>query len=175
MCWRIAICQPCGFPIRKHATIEKRCGCVWKSSRRERASKNQVRNLAKRWQLRLPAWFTTSGNWSKQSLAGPRNVAADEVGQAGHGIRDALQSLIDIYQELSRQMELPDQAEAKLALCEDVCQAEAAAGIAHAHSHGVSDGTGVVPGAERSRPPCCQLSVGGGGAAKQCRRFAADG
>ena len=77
--------------------------------------KNQIRNLAKRWQLKLPAWFTTSGNWSKRSLAWLRSVAAGEVGQAGQGIRVALQSLIDIYQELSRQMGVLDQAVAKLA------------------------------------------------------------
>jgi transposase len=77
--------------------------------------KNQIRNLAKRWQLKLPAWFTTSGNWSKRSLAWLRSVAAGEVGQVGQGIRVALQSLIDIYQELSRQMGVLDQAVAKLA------------------------------------------------------------
>jgi transposase len=77
--------------------------------------KNQIRNLAKRSKLTLPAWFTKSGNWSRRSLQWLRGVAAGEVQQIGQGIRVALDSLIDIYQELSRQLGVLDQAVAKLA------------------------------------------------------------
>ena len=77
--------------------------------------KNQIRNLAKRWKLTLPAWFTKSGNWSRRSLAWLRAVAAGEVQQFSQGIQVTLNSLIDIYQELSRQLGVLDQAVAKLA------------------------------------------------------------
>ena len=77
--------------------------------------KNQIRNLAKRSKLALPAWFTNSGNWSKRSLQWLRSVAAGEFEQVGQGIRVALVTLIDLYQELSRQQGALDQAVAKLA------------------------------------------------------------
>lgn len=77
--------------------------------------KNQIRNLAKRSKLTLPTWFTKSGNWSKRSLQWLRNVAAGEMSQVGSGIRVALATLIDLYQELSRQQGALDQAVAKLA------------------------------------------------------------
>ena len=77
--------------------------------------KNQIRNLAKRSKLTLPAWFTKSGNWSRRSLAWLRSVAEGAVEERGQGIRTALRSLIDIYQELSRQLGVLDQAVAKLA------------------------------------------------------------
>ena len=77
--------------------------------------KNQIRNLIKRSKLTLPTWFTKSGNWSKRSLAWLRSLAAGEAEQLGQGIRVTLHSLIDIYQELSRQLGLLDQAVAKLA------------------------------------------------------------
>jgi transposase len=76
--------------------------------------KNQIRNLAKRSKLTWPAWFTKSGQWSKRSLAWLRNVAAGQVGELGQGIRVALATLIDLYQELSRQLGALDQAVAKL-------------------------------------------------------------
>src|SRR5690349_5033487 len=77
--------------------------------------KNQIRNLAKRSKVTLPGWFTKSGNWSKRSLAWLRNVATGEGEQIGQGIRVALNTLLDLYQELSRQIGLLDQAVAKLA------------------------------------------------------------
>jgi transposase len=77
--------------------------------------KNQIRNLAKRSKLALPAWFTKSGNWSKRSLAWLNSVVAGELGAVGQGIRTALATLIDLYQELSRQQGALDQAVAKLA------------------------------------------------------------
>ena len=77
--------------------------------------KNQIRNLAKRWNLPLPAWFTKSGNWSKRSLAWLKSVVAGEVGILGSWTRKSLASLTDLYQELSRQQGALDQAVAKLA------------------------------------------------------------
>jgi len=77
--------------------------------------KNQIRNLAKRSKLALPAWFSKGGNWSKRSLQWLRNVAAGQLPGIGQGIRTALATLSDLYQELSRQLGLLDQAVAKLA------------------------------------------------------------
>jgi len=76
--------------------------------------KNQIRNLTKRCKLTWPVWFTKSGNWSRRSLQWLRSVAAGE-GQVGRGIQVTLQSLLDLYQELSRQLGVLDQAVAKLA------------------------------------------------------------
>ena len=40
--------------------------------------KNQIRNLAKRSEMDLPDWFTTTGNWSRKSLAWLRDVGAGD-------------------------------------------------------------------------------------------------
>lgn len=77
--------------------------------------KNQIRNLAKRCKLTWPVWFTKSGNWSRRSLQWLRSVAAGEGQQVGRGIQVTLQTLLDLYQELSRQLGVLDQAVAKLA------------------------------------------------------------
>jgi transposase len=85
--------------------------------------KNQIRNLAKRAKLTLPAWFTASGNWSKRSLQWLRDVAAGQIGTLGEGIRVTLTSLLDVYQELSRQLGVLDKAVTKLARSERYARA----------------------------------------------------
>jgi transposase len=85
--------------------------------------KNQIRNLAKRSKLAWPAWFTKSGNWSKRSLAWLRSVAAGQMPEVGQGLRVALATLTDLYQELSRQLGLLDQAVAKLSCTPRYAQA----------------------------------------------------
>jgi transposase len=85
--------------------------------------KNQIRNLAKRAKLTLPAWFTASGNWSKRSLQWLRDVSAGQIGTVGAGIRVTLTSLLDLYQELSRQLGVLDKAIAQLARSERYARA----------------------------------------------------
>jgi transposase len=77
--------------------------------------KNQIRHLAKRWKLALPGWFSKSGNWSKRSLLWLAEVAAGVVGHLATGVQVALGSLLDLYQELTRQLGVLDQAVARLA------------------------------------------------------------
>jgi transposase len=119
--------------VRAHVLAGRKLPAVWIPDRQTRDDreavrmrlevgeqrtriKNQIRNLAKRSKLTLPAWFTKSGNWSRRSLRWLRSVAAEEVEQqVGQGIRVTLNALIDIYEELSRQLGVLDQAVAKLA------------------------------------------------------------
>jgi transposase len=77
--------------------------------------KNQIRNQAKRCKLSLPTWFTKAGNWSKRSVQWLRDVTAGRVGEVAAGLRVALASLLDLYQEYTRQLKLLDRAVAKLA------------------------------------------------------------
>jgi len=72
--------------------------------------KNQIRNLAKRWQLAFPDWFTATGDWSKKSLQWLRDVAAGETGTVREGARVALGSLVEQYQSLSEQIKSLDKA-----------------------------------------------------------------
>jgi transposase len=78
--------------------------------------KNQIRNQAKRCQLSLPTWFTKGGgNWSQRSVQWLRDVTARSIAGVADGIRVALGSLLDLYQEYTRQLKLLDRAVAKLA------------------------------------------------------------
>lgn len=85
--------------------------------------KNQIRTLAKRSRLALPAWFTAGGNWSRRSIQWLRDVAAGSIGGLGEGVRVALSSLVDIYQELCRQLNALDGVVAKLARSERYAKA----------------------------------------------------
>jgi transposase len=78
--------------------------------------KNQIRNLAKRGRLALPAWFTKSGEWSKRSVQWLRDTAAGIA--FAQGIRTALNSLVELYQELCRQMKALDKSILQLARSE---------------------------------------------------------
>ena len=80
--------------------------------------KNQIRTLAKRAQLTLPEWFTASGHWSKRSLKWLRDMARGEIGSLGEGQRTTLATLIDVYEEYSRQLRLLDEAVDRLAQTE---------------------------------------------------------
>lgn len=80
--------------------------------------KSQIRSLAKRCKLAFPTWFTKSGNWSRRSVKWLRDVAAGQVGELKAGIRTALASLIDLYEEMSRQLKALDDALARLARSE---------------------------------------------------------
>lgn len=77
--------------------------------------KNQIRSLAKRSKLVLPGWFSKGSCWSRRSLQWLRDVAAGTIGQLGEGVRVTLNSLVDLYQELCRQIDALDKAVAKLA------------------------------------------------------------
>jgi transposase len=72
--------------------------------------KNQIKNLAKRWQLALPSWFTASGDWSKRSLAWLVAVGSGETGGLGEGARTALSSLVALYQSLTIEIQRLDKA-----------------------------------------------------------------
>jgi transposase len=72
--------------------------------------KNQIRNLAKRWKLALPEWFTASGDWSKRSLQWLRDLAAGTIGGLGAGARSALASQVELYQALCVQLKTLDKA-----------------------------------------------------------------
>ena len=80
--------------------------------------KSQIRSLAKRSKLKFPAWFTKSGNWSRRSVKWLRDVAAGPAGAWREGIRTALASLVDLYEEMSRQLKALDDALARLACSE---------------------------------------------------------
>jgi len=80
--------------------------------------KNQIRSLAKRYRMTFPGWFTRSGNWSRRSVQWLRDVAATEIGELGEGVRVSLASLVDLYEELGRQLKALDQAIARLAKSE---------------------------------------------------------
>lgn len=77
--------------------------------------KNQIRALVKRAKLAFPSGFTTSGDWSRYSVQWLRDVAAGKENEVGVGIRTVLASLIDLYEELGRQLKILDQAVAALA------------------------------------------------------------
>jgi transposase len=70
--------------------------------------KNQIRNLAKRWKLALPDWFTKSGDWSGRSRQWLRDVAAGTLGALGSGARATLASLVDLYESLCGQLKTLD-------------------------------------------------------------------
>lgn len=76
--------------------------------------KNQIRTLAKRSKLGLPAWFTKSGEWSKRSMAWLEEVAAGTAGNLATGVRTALASLLAVYRELTQQLRQLDKAVANL-------------------------------------------------------------
>lgn len=77
--------------------------------------KNQIRTLAKRAKLVFPTWFTSSGNWSKRSVQWLRQTAIGEVGEVSPGLRLALGSLVDLHEELDRQLKVLDQGVLRLA------------------------------------------------------------
>ena len=80
--------------------------------------KNQIRGLAKRARLTMPGWFTRSGNWSRRSVQWLRGVAAGQVGDLGAGIRSGLASLVDLHEELCRQLAALDKVIVRLARSE---------------------------------------------------------
>jgi transposase len=80
--------------------------------------KNQIRNLAKRSRLAFPDDFTSSGDWSKRSVAWLREVAAGTTGALREGVRTALASLMELYQAMSAQIQALDQAIKRLSRTE---------------------------------------------------------
>jgi transposase len=77
--------------------------------------KNQIRNLAKRGRLAIPEWFTKSGEWSKRSVQWLRDTAPSGLPP---GLRAALGTLVELYQEVCRQMKALDRAILQLARSE---------------------------------------------------------
>ena len=85
--------------------------------------KNQIRNLAKRARLAIPPWFTKSGEWSKRSVQWLRDIAVNGLGEElGRGLCTALNSLMDLYHELCRQMAALDKSIAAIAKSERYSQ-----------------------------------------------------
>jgi transposase len=76
-------------------------------------TKNQIRNLLKRGRQALPAWFTKSGEWSKRSVQWLCDMAAGDA--LPQGIATVLNSLVELYKELCRQMKALDKAILQLA------------------------------------------------------------
>lgn len=72
--------------------------------------KNQIRNLAKRWQLRFPEWFSASGDWSRRSIGWLRDLAGGVSSGLQTGARAALTSLLSLYEALCEQIKSLDQA-----------------------------------------------------------------
>lgn len=72
--------------------------------------KNQIRCLAKRYQLSFPDWFSKSGNWSKKSMAWLEQVASGQQGGLDQCVRTVLQSLLPIYTTLCEQLKRLDVA-----------------------------------------------------------------
>jgi transposase len=81
--------------------------------------KNQIRNLAKRGRLAIPAWFTKSGEWSKRSVQWLQEMADGGLPQ---GLRTVLGTLVNVYEELCRQMKRLDKAILELARSERYAQ-----------------------------------------------------
>jgi transposase len=77
--------------------------------------KNQIRSLAKRTRLKLPEWFSKSGNWSRRSVQWLRDVATGELADLQQGIRVALASLLDLYAAFTDQLKTLDKTIAQLA------------------------------------------------------------
>jgi transposase len=77
--------------------------------------KNQIRSLAKRTRLKLPEWFSKSGNWSGRSVQWLRDVAVGELADLQQGIRVALASLLDLYAAFTDQLKTLDKTIAQLA------------------------------------------------------------
>lgn len=77
--------------------------------------KNQIRNLAKRWQQAFPSWFTKTGDWSKRSLQWLEEVGAGTQGSLREGARVTLTSLLNLYRAMSEELKTLDKAIAKLA------------------------------------------------------------
>ena len=83
-------------------------------------SKNQIRNLMKRYQRAFPDWFTKSGEWSKRSVQWLRQQAGLEAGEEGVPLLDecvqtALGSLVSLYEQMCEQLKQLDKAILKLA------------------------------------------------------------
>lgn len=70
--------------------------------------KNQIRGLAKRSGLEFPAWFGRSSNWSRRSVGWLRDVGTGVIGSLPGGAGATLISLVDLYEELGRQMQTMD-------------------------------------------------------------------
>lgn len=81
--------------------------------------KNQIRNLAKRGRVAIPAWFTASGEWSKRSVGWLHEMAG---GGLPRGLRTVLGTLVAVYEELCRQMKQLDKAILELARSERYAQ-----------------------------------------------------
>jgi transposase len=81
--------------------------------------KNQIRNLAKRGRLVIPVWFTKSGEWSQRSVQWLREMACGGLPQ---GLRTVLGTLVNVYEELCRQLKRLDKAILELAQSERYAQ-----------------------------------------------------
>lgn len=79
------------------------------------AIKNQIANLLKRAKLAWPEWARRGGDWSKRKLRWLRDLATEENGPAEPGVRTGLTSLLALYEEMSNQLKVLDQAVANLA------------------------------------------------------------
>jgi transposase len=80
--------------------------------------KNQIRTLAKRWQLEFPTWFTASGEWSKRSVGWLRDVASGKVAGLQEGARAALNTLVELHEAINVQMRQLDKAILRMAKSE---------------------------------------------------------
>lgn len=77
--------------------------------------KNQIRTLAKRWELKFPAWFTASGEWSKRSIGWLRDVVGGQMEGLQEGARAALGTLVELHEAINVQMRQLDKAIRELA------------------------------------------------------------
>lgn len=113
--------------VRAHVLAGRELPCVWvpdlatrddREAVRQRLEfaaqrtriKNQIRSLAKRWQLAFPGFFSKSGDWSKKSLRWLEDVAAGDVEGLRPGARRTLQSLVALYRSLGEQIQQLDKA-----------------------------------------------------------------
>jgi transposase len=88
--------------------------------------KNQIRNLLKRYQCPFPGWFTKTGEWSKRSLSWLQELAGREASvkrksppeslvTLDQWVQVTLGTLVDLYEAMSRQVKVLDEAIMKLA------------------------------------------------------------
>jgi transposase len=80
--------------------------------------KNQIRTLAKRWQLAFPAWFSASGEWSQRSVGWLRDVSSGKIAGLQEGARTALGALIELHEAFNVRMKELDKAILRLAKSE---------------------------------------------------------
>jgi transposase len=85
--------------------------------------KNQIRNLAKRWQVKFPAGFSQTGNWSRKSLQWLEEVGAGTLVGLKAGARITLASLVSVYRALSQELVRLDEALEQLSRTERYARA----------------------------------------------------